>query len=915
MSVGEIQVQINAKALAHLRLQIDGLVLRGGRLVVPIAETNQPARQLSVERIQTDLRLLPDDEWVLDNFKAMFAGAMVQLSGTVMNASSIRDWAVIRGQGTLPPGSWQARLRRLADTLQLFYFSSPPDLEVDVRGDAKNLESFKIRMMLNAPGTETPWGSVSCGQFTARLSPATRTDVSRADLSLSAEEAQTAWGTITNLKATVRLVPVEGGTNLIQGELKLSAQQVATEWASSTNARFEAHWIHDLTQPVPVSGQGEVHLSGWTNAWAAADEVQVVASLVEPDASKPPAPADAKWGWWAALQPYALNWEARVRGARFAELRPDELKFGGNWRAPQLTVSNLHAGLQNRQIDIDGNINVATRALSTHVVCDIDPHKISPILPPSARALLNELSWTEPPHLKADAGLVLPPWTNRQPNWDGVRPSLCLRGGLEIPSGAAYRGVSFTYAQSHFTCTNLVWQLPDVVIRRPEGRLQASGRVDERNETFYSHISSSLDPKAVEPLLDAGQRRTLDLATFTEPPDLDVEIRGRFHEPDRISAKGRISVTNFTFRGESATGLETGFQYTNRVLEFFEPRVQRAGKQLMTADGIKVDIDADVLHMTNGFSTADPMFIATAIGPQIVTAIRPYRFTVPPVGHVYGIIPLHGEKAADVHFDLEGGPFEWWRFKVPHIAGHIHWRGEHLELSNITMDFYGGRASGAATFDFQPSGSANYQFNITTANTLLQDMMTDVFARTNRLEGRLDATLIVTKANTASDHAVDGYGNAKLSDGLIWDIPLFGVFSPVLDGIAPGLGSSRANAAACTFVLNNGVIRSDDLEIRSPAMRLEYRGTVDLDGRVNARVEAELLRDMWLFGPLVSTVFWPVSKMFEYKVAGTLDEPKTEPVFIIPKIMMMPFHPFRSSKGTTPEQTAPLSTNAPPTTP
>jgi len=39
-------------------------------------------------------------------------------------------------------------------------------------------------------------------------------------------------------------------------------------------------------------------------------------------------------------------------------------------------------------------------------------------------------------------------------------------------------------------------------------------------------------------------------------------------------------------------------------------------------------------------------------------------------------------------------------------------------------------------------------------------------------------------------------------------------------------------------------------------MRLEYRGTVDLEGQVNARVEAQLLRDVWGVGPIISSLFW-----------------------------------------------------------
>ena len=142
---------------------------------------------------------------------------------------------------------------------------------------------------------------------------------------------------------------------------------------------------------------------------------------------------------------------------------------------------------------------------------------------------------------------------------------------------------------------------------------------------------------------------------------------------------------------------------------------------------------------------------------------------------------------------------------------------------------------------------------------------------------------MVTNANTANLQTWHGRGDLNLRDGLIWDIPIFGIFSDVLNGMVPGLGSSRASAGTCTFVITNGIIRSDDLDIRSTGMRLQYRGTLDFQGQVSARVEAGLLRDMWLVGPVVSTVLWPVTKLFEYKVTGTLGDPKAEPVYLDPE--------------------------------
>jgi hypothetical protein len=147
---------------------------------------------------------------------------------------------------------------------------------------------------------------------------------------------------------------------------------------------------------------------------------------------------------------------------------------------------------------------------------------------------------------------------------------------------------------------------------------------------------------------------------------------------------------------------------------------------------------------------------------------------------------------------------------------------------------------------------------------------------------------------------------------LIWEIPVFGILSPMLDGVMPGLGSSRASEGSATFSITNGVIFSDDLQIKSAVMRLRYWGRVDLTGRVDAHAEADLLRDAWMVGRFLSLALWPVSKLFEYQITGTVNEPKSEPVFLVPKLMLLPFHPIRTLKTLEPGPPAGSQTNAPP---
>ena len=79
-------------------------------------------------------------------------------------------------------------------------------------------------------------------------------------------------------------------------------------------------------------------------------------------------------------------------------------------------------------------------------------------------------------------------------------------------------------------------------------------------------------------------------------------------------------------------------------------------------------------------------------------------------------------------------------------------------------------------------------------------------------------------------------------------------------------------------------------------MRMRYKGSVDFEQHVNGTMEAELLRDLPVFGFLISKVLWPVTKIFEYSITGTLDAPKTEEQYFIPRVLLMPLQPFKTLK-------------------
>ncbi len=364
-----------------------------------------------------------------------------------------------------------------------------------------------------------------------------------------------------------------------------------------------------------------------------------------------------------------------------------------------------------------------------------------------------------------------------------------------------------------------------------------------------------------------------------------------------------MAATNFTVRGQSADNVVSVFAYTNRVFVFSNPRLWR-GTQTMTADTVTLDLNAKLVRFHNGYSTADPEAVARAIGPKTGEIMAPYHFLQPPTAYVEGCVPLrdaHGPQDmtdTDLRFDVVGGvPFQCLKLTASQISGTVHWLGGTLILTNITAELYGGGGGGSAVFDFLvPHKGADYQFGIAVTNVNLHALAADLSSPTNRLEGLLSGRLIVTRADTRNWQTPDGRGHAQLRDGLLWDIPVFGILSPVLNAVSPGLGNSRATDATADFAITNGVIYSDTLKINTALTRLQYTGTVDLKGTVNARVTAQPLRNIPGIGSAITPFVSPFAKIFEYKVTGTLKNPKSEPVYVpglIPKLLELPLHPFR----------------------
>lgn len=944
LAIRRAELLLNGGALWRFQLQLESLIVRQGRWNIAFLSSNSPPAHLPVEEINLELRFLPDGRWDLPRLEARCKNAVVQASGTITNAVALSGPRPSEAAAK-KVSPWSERLHWLATELERITFSPSSNLRVTFQADGRDAASLRVKLELQSAQASAAWGAMEDLRLSAEAAPSqtasrtldgkcdlqiggarfTRGGFTKAELAgqfilpvtnlnlshgqwrLRLDNPQTDWASADQFSAAGKAVPRPEPANQMQDEFTLEAHGLRTPVGKVGSSVFTAELVRTSG---PWDGSWRLELKRIESSWAEAEAAALAGHLRRPSIETAPDRADVSWGWWQKLEPYSMDWDGQIDGVTASGVQIEQISGAGEWRAPEFAIRKLSTQISGGQLEMTAALDVSKREVQSRLAGNFDLHRLEPLLATNTQRWIQQFHWETPPRVQAEARVLLPAWTNREPDrFKEALKTLAVSGSFAAAKGA-YRSVPVNSARSQFYFSNSVWRLPDLVVVRPEGEVHLDGAEDTATREFHWAIQSRIDPKALAPLLAESEQRVLDYFKFGQPPSIQGEVRGQWRNPDRVGFSARVAATNLAFRSEAFDRFQASMQFTNQLLEFTDVKIRRGNEQV-SATKVVYDPKANLVHVTNGVSTMDPDLVTRIISAPVRAAVAPYHFKEPPSVVVNGRLPTRAEADADATFKIAGKTFNYWRFKVPEISGDVHWRGETVTITNLQAAFYRGKLDWEGKFDFSGPPGARYQFRGHAAQSDLQSLVADLTLTNTPLEGTFDGNLIVTSADTRDWLSWQGSGNVQFRDGFLWNVPIFGFFSPVLNKIVPGFGQSRVNAGSANFVIDQGLIRTSDLEMKAPALRLQYVGSVNFKGAVNARVQAEILRDAWAVGRIVSMALWPVTKVFEYKVTGTLYEPKSQLLYF-PKFLMLPFRPLKAIKDVLIPPTAAPSPQPPP---
>lgn len=892
-SAGTVELYPVWSLFTHPRFALRKIVVHNGNLTCAVQPTNQPTKTVALRDIEIQAEFKGLRRLTVRRCEANLAGVKLRLSGTFTNTSALLKLG--KPPIEKAPDQLELNLWKLATLLEQIRFIGVPVVHVDICGDAAVPESLTGLVAMTIEGAETPWCTLSNATATLRVNSIVCPGAEPvAKLQVQVGHAKSMWGTVANTVLQINWSVNETEPELLHAIVELTTRPICTDQVQVDQLSLAAQCEHFLTNPIPICVTSTVHMAGLKTRLGNADKLNATVELYKPFTNKPVNPT-ADFVWATRCAPVNIKSRLDLGGVTSTNFPLETFACELCWSMPTIVLSNVIARFNTGELRGWLGVDFLTRQVEFGFNSNFDIRQLMPLLSENAQRWLARFEWKTAPKIVGYGTLALPPWTNKHPNLPAVvQPTLQLWGELDTGE-LSYRGIEACSVHANFLYSNMCWYLPALRIKRPEGDVKASIVSSDRTRQIYCIVEGDVDPGALRPVLDEGTKQRLDLLKVTQPAHVKLQIWGAHAEKLPRGLLGCVSLTNFTFRGEPIASFWTELDYTNHMLTLSNPVALR-DQQFVNAERVEIDFGVKTVRIKNASGCAAPMTVARAIGPKPAQAIAPYQFLHPPHVRVNGTVPFEGTTGTDLTFEIDAGPFRWWRFSVAQIRGRVHWIDTHVQLTITESDFYKGKLAGTALFDFSHPSYAQFKLDTTFTNVELQSLLSAISPYTNRLEGLLTGQLQVHQANTLDWVSCAGNAQVQLRDGYVWQFPLFSVFSPILDAIIPGLGNSRFTDGSAHFTITNGTVRSSDLELRAPFLRMKLRGTVDFNENVDARIEAELLRDTWLIGPLISTALQPLTKIFEYKLSGTLTAPKAEPIHV-PKILFAPLQPVRMFKS------------------
>jgi len=247
---------------------------------------------------------------------------------------------------------------------------------------------------------------------------------------------------------------------------------------------------------------------------------------------------------------------------------------------------------------------------------------------------------------------------------------------------------------------------------------------------------------------------------------------------------------------------------------------------------------------------------------------------------VAGFTTLEG---TDFTVRIDGREVSYTNYVMDRCTVDMRMIDKKIDLSPVRVDAYGGNAAGTVKLRLPHQESTNTSFDISiTATNMDFEKVADVLVTDAEREyhGQLSGRLALRGLlGEGQGDTIRGEGAVTIDDGRVFMLPVFGGLSEIMTRIIPGLDFVlRQSDATSDFRVEDSRVSSDEIKINGSVLSLKGRGHYGFDHEVDFHAQVKLMSDNNMVARLVRVLTFPISKLFEFRLRGTLEDPSWYPV-------------------------------------
>jgi hypothetical protein len=472
------------------------------------------------------------------------------------------------------------------------------------------------------------------------------------------------------------------------------------------------------------------------------------------------------------------------------------------------------------------------------------------------------------PQLLADVTLNSPPLVELSgaANFATDKAKISVIGRLAVER-FSYKTVPFLKLTGDFSWDGERGMIRELRLRHESGELRGD-LLDGPND-FRLTLESGIDPIVFRAFTSPEMGRFLAEWVWSRPPSIRFALHGPGRDPETWIGEGAITTQRTRFRGAWMNEASAALRLEKGAFHLDNLRVVRdegTGTGSIAYDfghhEVRFKDIKTSLHLSEAIVWVDPKYFKEVVD---------YKFRHPPNLVVNGVFHFQGgNDHIEIKVDAPTGmdyTFLGKNLPFDHVAGRLLFTDNRLQLIDVDGKLFSGDVRGGADISLARNDKS-YRANLTLDGVDFP-RLADLYFKYETARGRLSGAYEWTGVGSET-RLMQGTGTAKVTDGDIFAIPIFGPLSGLLSAIIPGAGYSLARQASANFTIQNGIIHTDDFKVSGKLFGMIGHGDIHF-------LEDKLDFDIRIQAGGAGVVLTPMYKLFEYKGEGSIAKPNWHP--------------------------------------